>query len=279
MIKKSFAKTLSNYKKRIYSQTMEDGVIEGVFNNIGTTNKYFVEFGAWDGQHLSNTANLRINENWEGLLLEGNEHRAKQYSHITHAFITADNINSLFEEHNVPKEYDLLSIDLDGNDFWVWKAIDETKFNARVVIIEYNCNFTDQYKSCAIKYSPHIDTTVPSINYYSATIPALKKLGESKGYSLIYRINLHNLVFVRTDLLHKDDIDIPLEMFLNKDGKARKKSNEVCNLQFDSSFGYDPQLYKDTFRDNFMTPHWNEYASTNIVIWWDQDFTREWIEI
>jgi hypothetical protein len=261
MDKIPFVKNILDNKKHIYSQTIEDGVIEQIFKNIGTTNKYFVEFGAWDGIAFSNTANLRINEGWKGLLLEGNKEKADQFDYVTHSFITAENINDLFEKNNVPKQFDLLSIDIDGNDYWIWKAIDESRFEARVVIIEYNCNFPDQNLSCAIKYSSELDSTNPSIYYYSATIPALKKLGESKGYSLIFRVNLHNLFFVKTELLHEEDINIPLEMFLNKDGKARHHSLNPKG----------PIVYGDTA----LNPHWNRYADTEIAIYWHQDFTKE----
>ena len=265
--KKPFIKTLLNYKKKVYSQTIEDGIIEGIFKNIGTTNKYFIEFGAWDGIHLSNTANLRLNEKWEGLLLEGSANKAAQYDYVKHAYITAENINELFSENNVPQEFDLLSIDIDGNDYWVWKAIDETKFKPRVVVIEYNCNFENQMDCKAVKYSPEIDTTRPSIYYYSASIPALKKLGNSKGYSLVFRVNLHNLFFVRTDLLHDDDKNIPLEMFLNKDCCASSYKKDLKNS--------DSIIYCDTF----LPPHWNEYADSAISIYWERDFSKEWVEV
>lgn len=258
-MQRPFIKTLKNYGRKEYSQTMEAGILEGIFENIGVVNKYFVEFGAWDGKNLSNTANLRLNHAWTGLLLEGDKEKAKEFQHITHGFVTAENVNLLFEKHNVPSEFDLLSIDIDGNDYWVWKAIDEKRFCPRVVVIEYNCNIPNQHDSIAIKYSPEIDTTKPSIYYYSASIPALKKLGESKGYSLVYRVNLHNLFFIRTELLHPDDRNIPVEMFLNKDGKAY------------------PHPYMKPYKK--PDPHWNEYADTEITIFWEQDFNREWVRV
>jgi hypothetical protein len=276
---KTFAKELINYRKRVYSQTIEDGIIEGIFDNIGTTNKYFIEFGAWDGTKFSNTANLRINEGWNGLLLEGNESRANQYDYVDHAFITAENINTLFEKHKVPKEYDLLSIDLDGNDYWIWKALDENKFKARVVVAEYNCNFPNQYESKAIKYDANLISTNPSINYYGATIPAFKKLGELKGYSLIYRVNNHNLFFVRTDLLHEEDINIPLDFFLNKDGKAEKGIKNKSVDQSKNVYGYDNKLLYDVFPQSNKYPSKSPYADTTITICWEQDFTREWVEV
>ena len=277
--KKSFVKTLINYRKRIYSQTIEDGILEGIFTNIGTTNKYFIEFGAWDGVAFSNTANLRINENWDGLLLEGNKEKADKLSYIKHAFLTAENINEHFENNNVPKNYDLLSIDIDGNDYWIWKAIDEKKFRARVVVIEFNCNIPDQTNPIAIKYSPEIDTTVPSIYYYSASIAALKKLGESKGYSLIYRVNNHNLFFVDTNLLHEDDINIPLEMFLNKDKISKQDTPASQVYESKNVYNYDKKLLHDVFYGENMQPHWNEYADTTINIWWPQRFDKEWITV
>lgn len=267
MEKKPFVKKLKNYGKKIFSQTIEDGIIEGIFENIGTTNKYFVEFGAWDGTYLSNTANLRINGGWEGLLLEGNKSRADMYDYVTHAFVTAENINQLFEDNNVPSEFDLLSIDLDGNDYWVWKAIDENKFKPRVVVVEYNCNFHDQTESKAIKYTPDMDSTVPSIYYYGATIPAFYKLGLLKGYTLVYRVNLHNLFFVRTELLHEDDQNIPLEMFLNKNKWAELHKNHGT-----------PEQQGRLHGDN-MTWHWNDYADTNITVYWPQNFNKEWVEV
>ncbi len=265
-MKEPFAKKLKEYGKKVYSQTIEDGIIEGIFENIGTTNKYFVEFGAWDGTHLSNTANLRINKSWNGLLMEGNKSRADQYDYVTHAFITAENINDLFTKHEVPKEFDLLSIDLDGNDYWIWKAIDGEKFRPRVVVVEYNCNFHDQMKSMAIKYTPELDSTVPSINYYGATIPAFHKLGLLKGYSLVFRVNLHNLFFVRTDLLHEDDQNIPVELFLNKNKIAENHINHGTPAQ--------GRLHGDN-----MTWHWNDYADTNITVYWQQNFNKEWVTV
>jgi hypothetical protein len=278
-MKKPFVKNLINYRKRIYSQTIEDGIIEGIFENIGTTNKFFIEFGAWDGVAFSNTANLRINKNWLGLLLEGNKEKAEKLNHIKHAFLTAENINNHFQDNNVPKTYDLLSIDLDGNDYWIWKAIDENKFRARVVIAEFNCNIPNQKESIAIKYSPEIDTTVPSINYYGASISAFKKLGESKGYSLIYRVNNHNLFFVDTTLLHEDDINIPIEMFLNSDELSYQ--DIPCNYADESKnvYGYDKKLLHDVFYGKNMIPHWNEYADTSINIWWPQRWDKEWINV
>jgi hypothetical protein len=277
--KKSFAKKLIDYRKRVFSQTIEDGIIQGIFENIGTSNKYFIEFGAWDGVRFSNTANLRINEGWDGLLLEGNKDKADKLEYVKHAFLTAENINDHFEKHQVPKSFDLLSIDLDGNDYWIWKAIDENRFRPRVVVVEFNCNFPNQKESKAIKYQPELDSTIPSINYYGASIPAFKKLAKSKGYSLIFRVNNHNLFFVDNNLLHDDDIDIPLEMFLNKDCKGIQDSRARKPDQSKNVYGYNDKLLHDVFYGVNMQPHWNKYADTSINIWWPQRFDKDWVII
>lgn len=277
--KKEFVKNLMDYKKRIYSQTIEDGIIEGIFDNIGITNKYCIEFGAWDGVFLSNTANLRLNNGWTTLLLDGNKEKAESLGYVTHGFVTAENINNHFEKNNVPKEFDFLSIDIDGNDYWVWKALDETKFKPRVVCIEFNSNLLDQRESIAREYCEDEDTTVPAIYYYSASIAALKKLGESKGYSLIFRVNNHNLFFVLTELLHENDIDIPLEMFLNEDNRAIQDSPANGSPNCENVYGYDRKLFLDVFYGKNMVPHWNKYADTSIDIWWPQRLDKIWIKV
>jgi hypothetical protein len=168
---------------------------------------------------------------------------------------------------------------LDGNDYWIWKAIDETKFKARVVIAEYNCNMPDQRDPIAIKYSPELDTTIPSINYYGASLSAFKKLGEEKGYSLIYRVNNHNLFFVDTNLLHDDDINIPIDMFLNKEPIGKKDRPALEPDETKNIYNYDKKLLHDVFYGEEMIPHWNEYADTSINIWWDQRFDKEWVRV
>ena len=277
-MKHEFAKDLLKYSNRVYSQTTEDGIIDGIFENINTTNKYFVEFGAWNGELYSNTANLRINKQWEGLLLEGNPAKSKAFDYVTHGMVTAENINQLFDENNVPKSYDLLSIDIDGNDFWVWKSIDETRFRARVVVIEYNHNFYDLSKSMAIKYDSNLDSTIASIHYYGATIRAYKKLGEEKGYSLIFRVNDQNLFFVDRNLLHPNDADIEVSKFLNENGRA-EKGIPGFNPGIPNKYNYDLKLLMDVFYFQNKTWHWNEYADTSINVNWEQNFTKEWIEI
>jgi hypothetical protein len=95
-------------------------------------------------------------------------------------FITAENITPLLEKYGVPDSFDLLSIDIDGSDYWVWKAI--TKHRPRAVVIEYNASVSPA-ESRVIEYDPEFRW--PRTDYFGASLLALKKLGEVKGYTLV----------------------------------------------------------------------------------------------
>lgn len=167
-------------------------ILDRIFAEIGTTNRYAVEFGARDGVRASNTWRLRINRRWTCLLLD-----AKPMAPIVHpAFLTAENINAVFAGHQVPAEFDLLSIDVDGNDLWLWKAL--SGYQPRVVVIEYNSRFGPD-ESFVMPYDPahRWDKT----DYYGASAAALVKLGRQKGYTLVDSTPRVNLFFVRDDAL------------------------------------------------------------------------------
>jgi len=200
---------LDKHRKQVFSQCWEDGILERIFEGMGTTNGYFVDVGARDGLNGSNTANLRLNQEWNGLLLD-----KKSKAGVVHQeYITAENINDIFKKYQVPMDFDLLSIDIDGNDYWIWKALE---YNPRVVVIEFNPNFSyDVAKT--IKYNPeHIwDGT----NYYGASLLALKLLGNEKGYNLIYQADYVNAFFIQKKII---DIDIPIKEIFQKTFPAHK---------------------------------------------------------
>ncbi len=197
---------LHRYERRVYSQGGEDGVITRVFECIGTTNRYFVEFGAWDGQHLSNTANLRLHCGWTGLLMDGDGER-RDDALVKPAFITADNVNDVFAKHGVPESFDLLSLDVDGNEYWIWRALGPHR--PRVVVVEYNIFFGLDV-SRTIAYRP--DHSWDETKYHGASLAALRKLGRAKGYSLIHTDTwAPNGLFVSDDELPEALIDLPIE--------------------------------------------------------------------
>lgn len=205
--KYSNPKRLNKYEFNIYSQTGEDGIIEEIFRRIGTTNKYFVEFGVSDGLE-NNTAYLLL-KGWKGLWLEGSDVFYKKiiktfkvavhdgYLKVKNVFIDGENIEKLFDENNVPEEMDLLSIDIDGNDYWVWKSIN--KYKPRVVVIE--CNpFFGPTVPVVMKYNPkHVwDRS----SFFGSSVKSLELLGRQKGYTLVGCNFVGNdTFFVRDDLV------------------------------------------------------------------------------
>jgi len=173
-----------------YSQHGESLVLEELFEKIGLINSYGVEFGASDGYWLSNLRFFLEAKQWAGLQMEGVKH---PINGVVNEFITAENINSLFQKHNVPERFDLLSIDIDGNDYWVWREI---KSIPSVVVIEYNSNF-DVDTDLVLEYNPN--NSFDGSYAYSASAKALCRLSETKGYYLYDELGYCNLIFVKSE--------------------------------------------------------------------------------
>jgi hypothetical protein len=199
-------KRLVRYGFKVYSQCDEDGIIQEIFRRIGTTNRVFVEFGVESGCEC-NSVKLLL-EGWRGVWLEGVQEYCEQILArfrtfmderrlaVTRCFITAENINDLIGQGGVRGEIDLLSIDIDYNDYWVWKAIDVIA--PRVVVVEYNATLRPPL-SLVVPYDPK--ATWQGTNYHGASLEALVRLGDSKGYRLVgCNFAGSNTFFVRKDL-------------------------------------------------------------------------------
>jgi hypothetical protein len=208
-------KRLLRYGFKVYSQCEEDGIIQEIFKRIGVGNRTFVEFGVQTGIEC-NTLKLLI-EGWSGLWLEGRRSFVgkirtnyrpfieKRHLAVSQAFVTAENINSLIEKGGVSGEIDLLSIDIDNNDYWVWKAISVT--NPRLVVIEYNASLPPPL-SLVVPYDPGRGYT--GTNYFGASLEALVRLGRTKGYRLVgCNFSGSNAFFVRNDLARDLFLDPP----------------------------------------------------------------------
>ena len=195
---------LRSHERQVHSQGGEDGVLAHLFACVGTTNRHFVEFGAWDGRNLSNTAHLRLGSGWQGLLMDGDPERVSDV--VCEEFVTAENIQALFAKHAVPRAFDLLSIDIDGNEYWVWKALRE--WRPRVVVIEYNVFFgIDVSKTMPYDAAHRWDKTM----FHGASLAALRKLGREKGYTLLHTDSYSpNAFFVDDALLPEGLIDRPI---------------------------------------------------------------------
>lgn len=192
-MKKEF--NINFFEKKIFSQNGEDGIIDFIFSQIKTTNRFFVEFGVTDGK-VCNTRYLLEENGWQGLMMDDSENNPPL---IKKEFVTAENISRLFEKYYVPKDFDLLSIDIDFNDYWIWKAIEG--YFPRVVVIEYNSSYPPT-ESKTVPYDPH-GRWDRKTNYFGSSLLALMKLGRSKGYTLVgCDSNGVNAFFVKSDLLH-----------------------------------------------------------------------------
>ena len=196
---------------KVFSQSGEDGVIQWLIHNITIQSKRFIEFGVQNYTE-SNTRFLLMHDNWSGLIMDGSRANMDYVQQdnvcwmhdlkpIT-AFVTAENINALIRENGFDGKVGILSIDIDGNDYWVWKAIDCV--DADIVICEYNSRFGSE-RAVTIPYDPGFyRTNAHSSNlYFGASIRALTHLGNKKGYALVYGNRIgSNLFFVRRDLLN-----------------------------------------------------------------------------
>jgi hypothetical protein len=185
---------LDRFESSTFSQNGEDGVIARIFDVIGTTNRYFVEFGTGADGSERNTRLLE-QRGWVGLLMDACAYA--NHPELRRENITAENINELFAKYSVPQEFDLLSIDIDGNDYWVWNALDP-RYRPRVLITEYNA-FVPPNESRAIRYDPEFRWR--GTDYFGASLLALARLSERKGYSLVYcdRRGI-NAFFLREDI-------------------------------------------------------------------------------
>lgn len=189
-------KRLLESSSNVYSQNGEDGIIEKIFETIGTTSRTCIEIGAWDGFHLSNTANLWTT-GWKGILIEGVKSRfeklknnVKDYNCICiNAFVSREGNNTLdaiVGRAGIDSNVDLLSIDIDGDDYYIFKSLDLCR--PRVVICEYNptipaeIEIFAEYGSC-----------------FGASVAALCSLAEKKAYSLV-ALTETNCFFVQNDL-------------------------------------------------------------------------------
>lgn len=191
---------LQRHRADITSQCGEDGIIAKIFEVIGKHGKVCVEFGAWDGVKYSNTFALVKQKGWTGYLIEANADKFKELQRTYHdtpgarlinRFVKLDKgqgtLDEILTEHNCPDEIDLLSIDIDGNDFYVWEGI--TRHSAKVVVIEFN---------------PTVPNDVVFVQDRSfevnqgCSLLALTLLGKERGYQLVC-VNQWNALFVRSE--------------------------------------------------------------------------------
>jgi len=218
---------LLEYKGNIRSQHGEDGIIKKCFEIIPDSDKWCVEFGAWDGKLLSNTWNLINNHAWNAILIEGDKAKAlelkKYYEnnvniHPVQNYVMSlgpNSLDNILKEYSIPKYFDLLSVDIDGNDYHIFKSINN--FKPKLVVIEFN---------------PTIPIDISFIQednikcYHGSSILALVELGKEKGYELVSATR-NNAFFVANKYFHLFKIE----------------DNSLCTL-----YPYDPTVQMRIFQ-------------------------------
>lgn len=195
----------------VFSQFGDDGIIQWLVSHLEFPNRTFVEFGV-ENYRESNTRFLMMNDNWSGLVMDGSESNVAQIIHSEYfwkhelsakaVFIDKDNINALLSSCGLDREIGILHIDVDGNDYWIWKAIDTV--SPIVVILEYNSVFGIE-RAITVPYDPAFYRTTKhhSNLYFGASLRALHQLSAAKGYSFIGCNSAgNNAYFVRNDRLN-----------------------------------------------------------------------------
>jgi copper chaperone CopZ len=225
---------------KVFSQCGDDGIIQFLISHLNIQQRTFIEFGVEDYTE-SNTRFLLINNNWTGLIMDGSENHINTikkdniYWHhqltAVPVFITAENINPLIVENGFEGEIGLLHIDIDGNDYWIWKEI--TVISPIIVIVEYNSIFGVE-NTWSVPYKPDFDRTIAhhSNLYFGASLAALCDLAEEKGYYFIGSNSTgNNAYFVRKDKIQDiKPLDVKSGYVLSKFRESRDKNGDLTYI-------------------------------------------------
>jgi hypothetical protein len=231
--------SIQDYEFKVYSQWGDDGIIQFLINYLEISEKSFVEFGV-ETYIESNTRFLLVNDNWRGLVMDGaqenisvikNDEIYWKYNLTARAeFITAENINHCLHESKFVGEIGLLHIDIDGNDYWVWKSL--SVVNPVIVIVEYNSLFgssnpwTICYQKDFLRTKAHYSNL-----FYGTSLTSICDLATEKGYSFVgCNSNGNNAYFVRNDKLKELKALTPEEGYVQSQFSESRSENG--NLTF-----------------------------------------------
>jgi hypothetical protein len=204
---------IQDWECSVYSQNGEDGILMHLFSRIGATSGRFLEFGCGNGVEC-NSNNLSLGFGWGGLLLDWDELNVAKATRflrgelanraarvvVRRELVTPDNVNALISEALAGEsELDLLSIDVDGNDYWIWEAVEGRP--ARVVVVEYNSTFGHD-RAVTVEFDREFDRNEKHASgyYHGASLEALRRLATARGYQLVGCDSAGvNAFFVRSD--------------------------------------------------------------------------------
>ena len=242
-------KNLNSFYKNIFSQFGEDGIIEEILNRLGrNSDKLCCEFGAWDGSHLSNVYNLILNKNFKGILIEADPKKFKNLLKKKNeniipinklvSFEGKNKLDNILLEQNFKKDFDILSIDVDGNDYHIFEKINV--FKPKIIIIEYNSTIPNE-----VEFIQKKDFNISQGN----SAKALFNLAKRKNYSLIAATST-NIFFVHSDYK---------ELIIDKDYQLDEiRDDTLCkNYVFT---GYDGKIYTS----KKLRLHWHNLSVDQI---------------
>lgn len=237
---------LRDHMSNCYSQCGEDGVITEMIRRLDLTDLWCCEFGAWDGRFCSNTFNLVEKFSARAVMIEGNTaryqdllHTQKQWPriHAINAFVSSDpaddtHLDRLLAVTSIPQDFDVLSIDIDGDDLRTWHSIRE--YRPKIVIIEINPRIEPGVHQWhhEVEYDP---THMSDLNSFSSTV----SVAHEKGYDLVCHTSC-NLVFLRGELtaklgMEQRYLDDPIQLFdwkwVKKARKAERKRQREQKTQ------------------------------------------------
>jgi hypothetical protein len=224
---------------RVSSQNEEDGVTLALLRGVGVARQRFAEIGC--GQNGGNSGVLARELGWSGLMVDSSQSRidlvARRFNpervRAVAKWVTREGIDDLLRKNGLEGEIDFYSIDIDGNDYWVWEAT--TAIEPRVVVVEVNQRFGPD-RAVTVPYDPHFDRHTHGAAYYGASLTAMVALGARKGYRLVaVEPRGINAFFVRNDLaphipaVSPRDVYIPLVRKVVSAGTAGKGSFTVVD--------------------------------------------------
>ncbi len=220
---------------RVFSQWGEDGILAHLLRHVKVPRKIFVEFGV-ETYVEANTRWLLVNDGWTGLVLDGSEDNIATirrdpvyWQHplkAAQAFITRENINDLLTAQGLSGEIGILSVDIDGVDYWVWEAISSVQ--PAIVVAEYN-SLLGSERAVTVPYDPEFQRAKAhhSHSYYGASLAALVALGKRKGMAFVGSNTAgNNAFFVRRDLLTG-----PLRELTAAEGYVRRGFREARDTE------------------------------------------------
>jgi hypothetical protein len=210
--------SLRPFRRNVYSQNGEDGVIDEIFRRLGRSSGWFCEFGAWDGRYGSNSYSL-LRKGWDGVMIEGDPQRyrrldalGRRFAHlqtvqamVSHLSSDRDTLDNILSRTGIPIEFDLLSIDVDGYDYQIWES--SKRYDPAVVVIEINSSIRPGQK------------VLHSEGGSGSSFTAMLELGRRKGYSLVAHTG--NMIFVKSGLVNRlqlpqRDLERPETLFVTE---------------------------------------------------------------